>query len=62
MSKVLHIRDSHIYGLCAAAGLEPNSVKDIHITPEVIIFEVCMEPEQRGDGGPLTVIVTYPWS
>lgn len=62
MSKELKIRDSLIFALCAAAGLDPKSVAHINITPESIRYEVYMEPKQQGADGPLTVFVTHPYS
>ncbi len=61
MSKTLHIKDP-VYAICEAAGLDPNSVAEIRITPEAVVFEVFMEPKQMGADGPLTVIVTHPWT
>lgn len=62
MSRELNIRDSVIAALCRAADLEPSSVAGIRITPEVITYEVFMEPKQVGADGPLIVIVTHPYS
>ena len=61
MSKTLHLKDE-VCAICAKAGLDPKSVSEFRVTPEAIVFEVFMEPKQLGAEGPLTVIVTHPWT
>lgn len=60
MSKPIQVRED-LKAICAAAGLDPNGVYGMVITPESVTFEVFMEPKQLGADGPLTVFVTHPY-
>ncbi|HKZ21184.1 MAG TPA: hypothetical protein VJQ57_13870 [Acidimicrobiia bacterium] len=59
MSKPIQVRED-LKAVCFAAGLDPNSVAGMVVTPEAVTFEVYMEPKQQGADGPLTVFVTHP--
>lgn len=60
MSKTLHLKDE-VSAICERAGLEPNNVANIIITPETVTFDVYDEPRRFDGYGPAMVTVTHPW-
>lgn len=61
MSETLHLRDE-VYAICEKAGLEPGSVRNIIVTPDVVTFDVYDTPKRFENGAPVMVAVTYPWT
>lgn len=62
MSEELHIWPE-IQAICAKAGLEPNDVEDITITPTGITFSVFDRPLRMGSNRrPVGVWLTRPWT
>ena len=60
MSKTLYLK-APIEAICAAAGFEVKSVREIAILPGSVTFELYDHEMARGLGAPeVTVLVTFP--
>jgi hypothetical protein len=62
MSKTLKIY-SEILAICEKAGLDPNVIDSVMITPTSVQFAILVEPvEITKSGLPLVDVVTHPWT